>query len=178
MRRFLLISALLQGSHAAYYGFSAMHWKAAGYSGTTIGYLWALGVVAEIGMFAADKRFLNRFGAQTLFLVGALGCVVRWILLGASTELLVLVAGQLLHAVTFCVSHLGAVRFMTRQLPRAVDPDPGALCGVGARHDGGRPDDPVRPAVRTAGGCIFFLMVLVVLPVFVLRLREGELKAA
>lgn len=68
-------------------------------------------------MFAADKRFLQRFGAQTLFLVGALGCVVRWVLLGSSTDLAVLVLGQLLHGVTFCVSHLGAIRFMTRQLP-------------------------------------------------------------
>ena len=72
VRRFLLITALLQGSHAAYYGFSAIYWKSAGYSGTLIGYLWALGVVAEIAMFAADKRFLQRFGAQTLFLVGPL----------------------------------------------------------------------------------------------------------
>lgn len=53
VRRFLLITALLQGSHAAYYGFSAIYWKSAGYSGTLIGYLWALGVVAEIAIRAA-----------------------------------------------------------------------------------------------------------------------------
>jgi hypothetical protein len=76
-----------------------------------------LGVVAEIGMFAADERFLQRFSAQTLFLIGASGCVVRWLLLGASTELMVLVVAQLLHGVTFCISHLAAVRFITRQLP-------------------------------------------------------------
>ncbi|MGL5538402.1 MAG: 3-phenylpropionate MFS transporter, partial [Aeromonas veronii] len=111
VRRFLLLTALLQGSHAAYYGFSAIYWKAQGYSGTIIGYLWALGVVAEICMFAADKRFLQRFGAQSLFIAGAIGCVVRWVLLGASTELWVLVLGQLLHSVTFGMSHLGAVRF-------------------------------------------------------------------
>ena len=43
--------------------------------------------------------------------------MVRWVLLGSSTDLAVLVLGQLLHGVTFCVSHLGAIRFMTRQLP-------------------------------------------------------------
>ncbi|MCF5841820.1 3-phenylpropionate MFS transporter, partial [Aeromonas veronii] len=172
VRRFLLLTALLQGSHAAYYGFSAIYWKAQGYSGTIIGYLWALGVVAEICMFAADKRFLQRFGAQSLFIAGAIGCVVRWVLLGASTELWVLVAGQLLHSVTFGMSHLGAVRFMTRQLPaeqliptQALYAALGlgmtvaalmALCGV---------------LFEPLGGGIFFLMVLVVLPVFFLRLR-------
>ena len=41
-----------------------------------------------------------------------------------------------------------------------------------AWHDGGGPDGDLRRAVRAAGGGIFFIMVLVVLPVFVLRLRE------
>ena len=54
----------------------------------------------------------------------------------------------------------------------AADPHPGALCGPGPRHDGGGPDGDLRRAVRAAGGGIFFIMVLVVLPVFVLRLRE------
>ena len=57
----LLITALLQGSHAAYYGFSAIYWKAEGYGGTLIGYLWALGVVAEVLMFMAMRRILLRF---------------------------------------------------------------------------------------------------------------------
>lgn len=172
VRRFLLITALLQGSHAAYYGFSAIYWKAEGYSGTIIGYLWALGVVAEICMFAADKRFLQRLNAQTLFLIGAVGCVVRWTLLGASSELWVLVLGQLLHAVTFCVSHLGAIRFMTRQLPaEQMIPAQALYAALGLGM--------VVAALMTVcgllfeplGGGIFFLMILVVLPVFVLRLR-------
>ncbi|USV56880.1 3-phenylpropionate MFS transporter [Aeromonas encheleia] len=172
MRRFLLITALLQGSHAAYYGFSAIYWKAAGYSGTTIGYLWALGVVAEIGMFAADKRFLNRFGAQTLFLVGAVGCVVRWSLLGASSELLVLVLGQLLHSVTFCVSHLGAVRFMTRQLPaEQLIPAQALYAALGLGMTVAALMTLCGLLFEPLGGGIFFIMVLVVLPVFVLRLR-------
>ncbi|MFB2864294.1 3-phenylpropionate MFS transporter [Aeromonas sp. MdU4] len=171
VRRFLLLTAMLQGSHAAYYGFSAIYWKAQGYSGTIIGYLWALGVVAEICMFAADKRFLQGFTAQRLFIAGAVGCVVRWILLGASTELWILVLGQMLHAVTYCMSHLGAIRFMTRQLPaEQIIPTQSlyaalgvgmvvavlmAICGV---------------LFEPLGGGIFFLMVLVVLPVFFLRL--------
>jgi len=107
-------------------------------------------------MFAADKRFLQRFGAQTLFLVGAVGCVARWVLLGSSTELAVLVIGQLLHGVTFCISHLGAIRFMTRQLPAEQQ----------------IPTQALYAALGLGMTVAAFIMVLVVLPVFVLRLRE------
>lgn len=174
VRRFLLITALLQGSHAAYYGFSAIYWKAEGYSGTIIGYLWALGVVAEICMFAADKRFLQRFGAQTLFLVGAIGCVVRWSLLGASSELWVLVLGQLLHAVTFCVSHLGAIRFMTRQLPpEQLIPTQALYAALGLGITVAALMALCGLLFEPLGGGIFFIMILVVLPVFFLRLRTA-----
>ncbi|WP_434665979.1 3-phenylpropionate MFS transporter [Aeromonas sp. NJAU223] len=173
VRRFLLITALLQGSHAAYYGFSAIYWKAEGYSGTVIGYLWALGVVAEICMFAADKRFLQRFGAQSLFLIGAIGCVVRWALLGASSEIGVLVLGQLLHAVTFCVSHLGAIRFMTRQLPpEQMIPAQGLYAALGLGMVVAALMTLCGVLFEPLGGGIFYLMILVVLPVFVLRLRD------
>lgn len=178
VRRFLLITALLQGSHAAYYGFSAIYWKAQGYSGTTIGYLWALGVVAEICMFAADKRFLQRYGAQMLFTIGAIGCVVRWTLLGASTELWVLVLGQLLHSVTFCVSHLGAVRFMTRMLPaEQMIPTQSLYAAIGLGMTVAALMALCGVLFEPLGGSIFFLMVLVVLPVFFLRLRSQTVAA-
>ena len=114
---FLLITALLQGATRPYYGFSAICWKSAGYSGTPDRVSLGSGGGGGDRHVRRGQAPLQRFGAQTLFLVGALGCVVRWVLLGSSTDLAVLVLGQLLHGVTFCVSHLGAIRFMTRQLP-------------------------------------------------------------
>ena len=68
-------------------------------------------------MFAADKRFLHRFGAQTLFLVGPWAAWCAGCCSAALPSLGCWVLGQLLHGVTFCISHLGAIRFMTRQLP-------------------------------------------------------------
>ncbi len=53
----ILASALIQGSHAAYYGFGSITWQAAGLSGLTIAALWAIGVVAEIVVFALSPRF-------------------------------------------------------------------------------------------------------------------------
>lgn len=54
--RFLACVCLLQGAHAAYYGFSAIYWQQAGYSASAVGYLWSLGVVAEVVIFALSKR--------------------------------------------------------------------------------------------------------------------------
>nr|VUD28660.1 3-phenylpropionic acid transporter [Raoultella sp. NCTC 9187] len=54
--RFLACVCLLQGAHAAYYGFSAIYWQETGYSASAIGYLWSLGVVAEVVIFALSKK--------------------------------------------------------------------------------------------------------------------------
>ncbi len=45
------------GAHAAYYGFSAIYWQEAGYSASAVGYLWSLGVVAEVVIFALSKKY-------------------------------------------------------------------------------------------------------------------------
>ena len=41
--RFLAYVCLLQGAHAAYYGFSAIYWQAAGYSASAVGYFVVAG---------------------------------------------------------------------------------------------------------------------------------------
>lgn len=116
MPRFLLIAALLQGSHAFYYGFSALYWQREGYSTAVIGYLWGLGVLAEIAVFAMNRRWFEHLEARHLLLAGAACALLRWGLLGATTELVWLVAAQLLHAGSFCLSHLGAIRYISRDL--------------------------------------------------------------
>ncbi len=52
----LAAAALIQSSHAVYYGFSALEWRARGLDGTAIAALWGLGVIAEIVLFALSGR--------------------------------------------------------------------------------------------------------------------------
>ena len=99
--------------------------------------------------------------------------MVRWVLLGSSTDLAVLVLGQLLHGVTFCVSHLGAIRFMTRQLPAEQQiPTQALYAALGLGMTVAALMTVCGLLFEPLGGGIFFIMVLVVLPVFVLRLRK------
>lgn len=117
---FLGVGALLQSSHAVYYAFSAVYWKAQGISAATVGWLWAEGVIAEVLLFAVGGRLLARLGPVGLLLVAAAGGVIRWTTLGLSTDIAVLVLVQGLHAATFAAAHLGAVHFIARRAPAAL----------------------------------------------------------
>jgi len=122
-RRFLLFlaaAALLQASHAVYYGFSALTWRAAGLSDAAVGWLWSEGVLAEIVFFAASGVLLRRFGPTGLLALAGLAGVVRWTVLAGTTALPALIAIQLLHALTFGAAHLGAVHFIARHAPQGL----------------------------------------------------------
>ena len=110
--RFLACVCLLQGAHAAYYGFSAIYWQQAGYSASAVGYLWSLGVVAEVVIFALSKKVFRRFSARDLLLLSAACGLIRWGLMGWTTALPGLILAQILHCGTFTVCHLAAMRYI------------------------------------------------------------------
>jgi PPP family 3-phenylpropionic acid transporter len=114
---FLTAAGLLQGSHAAYYGFSAVYWQAAGLSGTIIGLLWAEGVIAEVIFFAVSATVFARTGPAALLLIAGVAGILRWAVLGMTTDLPALFAVQLLHAATFGAAHFGAMHFIARAAP-------------------------------------------------------------
>jgi len=118
--RFLLFlgcGGLAQAAHAPYYSFSTLHWRAAGLSDTTIGLLWALGVVVEVALFAVGTRALARLGPMGLLTSAGLGGLLRWTVLALTTHPAALFAVQGLHALTFAAAHLGAMHFMARAVP-------------------------------------------------------------
>ncbi|QJY40951.1 3-phenylpropionate MFS transporter [Vibrio cholerae] len=71
--KFLLLVALIQGSHAAYYSFGSIYWKQAGHPEDIIGYLWSLGVVAEVLVFAFSNCWFAGWSLRTQFFVASLG---------------------------------------------------------------------------------------------------------
>ena len=107
----------IQASHAVYYGFSTLDWSAKGYDGVTIGILWALGVAAEIVLFALAPRLPASIGPVTLILIGAAGGVVRWIATAFDPPLGLLAPLQMLHALSFGATHLGTMMFLSRNAP-------------------------------------------------------------
>ena len=110
--RFLVCVCLLQGAHAAYYGFSAIYWQSAGYSASAVGYLWSLGVVSEVIIFALSNKLFRRFSARDLLLLSAVCGLIRWGMMGWTTALPWLIVAQILHCGTFTVCHLAGMRYI------------------------------------------------------------------
>jgi len=114
---FVGAAGIAQACHAFYYGFGTLNWKALGYSDGLIGFLWALGVAAEIVLFSFSNRVIARIGPGGLMAVGALCGAVRWTIIALGPPLWLLVAAQCLHAGTFGAVHLGAIHFIARATP-------------------------------------------------------------
>src|SRR5690606_13241968 len=80
---FFMVCFLLQLSHGPYYTFYSLylveHYH---YSRTATGLLWALGVVAEVGIFLMMHQLVRRFGVRVLLLCSLLLAAVRWLVIG------------------------------------------------------------------------------------------------
>jgi PPP family 3-phenylpropionic acid transporter len=114
---FMLAASLNQASHALYYGFATLHWQSQGLADSTIGLLWAEGVIVEIGFFLIGGRLLARFGVANLLLAACLAGVLRWTVIGLDPPLIGLISVQGLHALTFGAAHLAAMQYITHAAP-------------------------------------------------------------
>jgi MFS transporter, PPP family, 3-phenylpropionic acid transporter len=112
MITFLAAIACMQGSHAVLYGFGTRHWQAIGIAESTIGWMWAWGVIVEVCLFAAAPRVLARMRPVSLLALAGLGGVIRWPLLASVESVGVIFAVQTLHAATFAAMHLGAMNWI------------------------------------------------------------------
>jgi PPP family 3-phenylpropionic acid transporter len=116
-RLIVLASALIQGAHAAYYGFAPLFWRSQGFSDSTIGLLIAEGIIAEVALFAGGRRLVERLGPAGLTACAAAASVLRWGVTAAAPPLPVLAGVQLLHAATFAMQHLSAMLVLSRAVP-------------------------------------------------------------
>jgi MFS transporter, PPP family, 3-phenylpropionic acid transporter len=111
----LTVCFLMQASHGPYYSFFTIHLEAHGYPGWLIGQLWALGVLAEIGVFLLMSRMLPRFGVRKLLLASLALATLRWLLIAAFVEsLAVMLFAQILHAASFGIYHAVAIGLIHR----------------------------------------------------------------
>ncbi|BBG59409.1 Probable 3-phenylpropionic acid transporter [Providencia rustigianii] len=170
--KFLVCVSLLQGAHAAYYGFASLYWKEAGYSDLVIGNLWSLGVVAEVIVFMLSHRLFRRWSARNLLLLSAACGIIRWSMMGAFTSLPVLVMVQILHSGTFTVCHLAAMRFISARKENEIIPLQGAYSALAM--GGGLAIITIMVGyiyerVPQQHGVVFFLMAILAVPALFIR---------
>jgi PPP family 3-phenylpropionic acid transporter len=150
-------AAAIQASHGAIYAFGSIHWSANGIAAGWIGFLWAIGVAAEIVLFAGVGRLPARWRTPfRLIGLGAAAALVRAIgmaLLGDRLPAAILL--QTLHGLTFGATHLGAMAAVSAFAPEGARgraqgtlSAASALAAVGATLGSG--------AAYAAGGALAF----------------------
>lgn len=117
---FLLAAGCVQGAHGMFYAFGALAWQAQGISTVWIGALWAVAIAGEVVLFAYSGRVVARWGPVTLMIAAAVASVVRWGLMALGPPLALLAPLQVLHALTYGASHLGAMHFISRAVPEGA----------------------------------------------------------
>jgi len=113
----VIAAGLIQGSHAVFYAFSAIHWRSIGISDEWIGLLWALGVIAEIALFAISSRALSHFNAVGLLALGGAAGVLRWTVMAMEPAFWMLFPLQCLHGLTFGATYLGTLNLIQSRVP-------------------------------------------------------------
>jgi MFS transporter, PPP family, 3-phenylpropionic acid transporter len=114
----IVAAGLIQGSHAAYYGFASITWQAVGLDGLTIAGLWVLGVLAEIVVFALSPRF--SLAPALLVVIGGLSAVARWLITAQEPSVAVLSVVQLAHGLTYGLTQVGTMGLLVRHVPGHV----------------------------------------------------------
>ncbi|MFP5348968.1 MAG: MFS transporter [Gammaproteobacteria bacterium] len=112
---FLAACLLMQLSHGPYYTFYSIYLESHAYAKTTIGALWAFGVVSEIGVFLLMPRLMRRWPLRGLLLASFSAAMVRWLLIGFFPDhIAVLILAQVLHGATFGSFHASAIQMVHR----------------------------------------------------------------
>jgi len=106
----LLVCFLAQMSHGPYYTFYSIYLKEQLYDSSTIGWLWALGVMAEVVVFLYMHKLMPKFGPRVLLMLALFLTTIRWFLIGHFVDLFnVIVFAQILHAASFGLYHAVAI---------------------------------------------------------------------
>jgi MFS transporter, PPP family, 3-phenylpropionic acid transporter len=103
-------ASIIQASHSTFYIFSALQWHEQGLTGSAVAVLWALGVAAEIVLFAFSGRL--KISPIAYILIGAAGAALRWGVMAIDPPVFVLPLLQLLHALSFGFTYLGALTYV------------------------------------------------------------------
>ncbi|MFT6030222.1 MAG: PPP family 3-phenylpropionic acid transporter [Oleiphilaceae bacterium] len=110
---FFLVCFLLQVSHGAYYTYFSIYLSDLNYSKVQIGWLWALGVIAEVIMFVVMHRWLKQSSIENIMLLSLLVTIIRWVMTALYADsFFIITVMQCLHAFSFGAMHVACIQFV------------------------------------------------------------------
>ncbi len=115
VRALLAACFFMAVAHGAMYFFLSIHLADNGYSKGVIGWLWSLGVLAEILVFLLMPRIARRWSYRAILCFTFVAAVLRFLLLGWATDhLAALLFAQALHGLTFGAYHAAAIALINQ----------------------------------------------------------------
>ena len=109
----LAICFLMQLGHGPYYTFYSIYMQDHGYSLSFIGFLWALGVLAEVLIFMRMHKLVPKFGLKKLLVASLLLAATRWVVVALFPAIMpLMVVAQLFHAASFGLYHAVAIQLI------------------------------------------------------------------
>jgi len=107
---FLLSSLLMIFAHGVYYTFYSIYLVEQGYDKGFVGWLWAVGVICEIGVFFLMPWLMQRFSLKIILVFSFACAILRFLIIGWGAEWVALILfAQVLHAVTYGAHHVAAI---------------------------------------------------------------------
>ncbi|SCY41102.1 MFS transporter [Nitrosospira sp. Nsp13] len=107
---FFAACLLMALAHGPYYTFYSIYLVEHGYNKGLVGWLWAIGVICEIGVFFLMPQLMRRFGLKQIMIFSFSCAIARFLMIGWGVEwLTVVVLAQILHAATYGAHHATAM---------------------------------------------------------------------
>lgn len=107
---FLIASLLMLFAHGAYYTFFSIYLVEHGYDKGFVGWLWATGVICEIGIFFIMPWLMRHFSLKHILIFSFACAILRFLLIGQGVAWpVIIVFAQVLHAATYGAHHIAAM---------------------------------------------------------------------
>ncbi|SOD42200.1 MFS transporter [Nitrosovibrio sp. Nv4] len=107
---FFAACLLMALAHGPYYTFYSIYLVEHGYSKSTVGWLWAIGVACEIGIFFLMPQLMHRFRLKQIMTFSLSCAIARFLMIGWGVDLpIIILLAQILHAATYGAHHATAM---------------------------------------------------------------------
>ncbi len=114
--KFWLGLVFLQISFGGFYNFFTIYLINHGIKKEYVGWLWGIGVMAEILVFLIGHRFLHKLNPLKWIKISIFLTSIRWLMLYLFANSLILIASsQLIHAFSFAIFHTSALLYINKK---------------------------------------------------------------
>ncbi len=130
--RMIIATSLIQAAHATYYTYSTLYWKSQGITPETSSLLWGLSVASEVAIFFISGRLFANKKIHHLIIIATSFAIMRWVLFASTVFIPLLMFGQVLHSITFGLTHFAMIRYISNQPSEMIPKLQGLYFGIGA----------------------------------------------